>query len=52
MYKYKMSWTLKDGSRMTNQIYTGEAVSRQLIALEEWGAIDIKVELMTEEETK
>lgn len=43
-YKFKMSWTTKDGTRVADQIYTAEAVSGQLVQLESWEATDIKVE--------
>ena len=44
MYRYKLSWTTADGSRVTNQFYTADAVSKQLLALESWGAYAITVE--------
>lgn len=46
--KYEMSWTLKDGTRIENQIYTAENVSNQLIALESWGATDIEMKSISE----
>lgn len=41
--KYEMSWTLKDGTRIENQIYTAENISKQLLTLESWGATDIVI---------
>ena len=46
-YRYLMSWTLADGTRVTNQVFTGEAVSRILVELENWGAKDIELKLET-----
>ena len=39
--KYEMSWTQKDGTRVTGQIFTAEHISGMLKQLEEWGATDI-----------
>ena len=47
--KYLMSWTLKDGTRVENQLYTAEAISRQLAALEEWGATNIEIKSVKSE---
>lgn len=41
MKKYLMAWTLKDGRRIADQIYTAESISNHLKNLEEWGAYDI-----------
>ena len=46
-YRYLMSWTLADGTRVINQVFTGEAVSRILAELEKWGAKDIELKLET-----
>ena len=46
-YRYLMSWTLVDGTRVTNQVFTGEAVSRILAELENWQAKDIELKLET-----
>ena len=44
---YKMSWTLADGRRVENQLFTAEAVSGKLLELESWRARDIKLEMVT-----
>lgn len=41
---YKMAWTLADGTRVTDQIYTADAVSNQLKNLESWGAYAVVIE--------
>lgn len=46
-YRYLMSWTLANGTRVTDQVFTGEAVSRILAELENWGAKDIELKLET-----
>lgn len=42
--KYRMEWTLKDGTRVTDQLFTAETVSDMLMNLESWGATDITLE--------
>ena len=50
MYKYEMSWTTKDGTKVEHQVFTGETVARVLKDLEQWEATDIELKLMTVEE--
>ena len=47
MAMYKMSWTLADGRKVENQLFTAEAVSGKLLELESWRARDIKLEMVT-----
>lgn len=39
--KYEMSWTQKDGKRIEGQVYTAEYITQHLLNLEKWGATDI-----------
>lgn len=52
MYKYEMSWTTKDGTKIEHQIFTAEKAGKMLKDLEEWKATDIRLKLMTVEEKK
>lgn len=49
-YRYLMSWTLADGTRVTDQVFTGETISKILAELESWGAKDIELKMDTEKE--
>lgn len=46
MYKYEMSWTTKDGTKIEHQVFTSDAVARVLKDLEEWKATDIELKLI------
>ena len=39
--KYIAAWTLKDGTKVENQIYTADGITNLLRNLESWGATDI-----------
>lgn len=41
--KYIAAWTLKNGTRVENQIYTANAISNLLHNLELWGATNIVI---------
>lgn len=41
--RYICSWTLKDSTKVKNQIYTAESIPRLLENLEEWKATDINI---------
>lgn len=41
--KYSMEWTEKGGTRVKNQLFTAEYVSRKLQELEAWGCTNIRI---------
>lgn len=41
--KYTMSYTQKDGTKVINQIFTAENITRKLIELESYGATNIEI---------
>lgn len=41
--KYELSYTQKDGARVSGQIYTAEHISSMLAELESWGATNIVI---------
>lgn len=50
MYKYYLSWTNKDGSKVDKQIFTSEHVSHKLQELEQSKCASIKIEQIEKEE--
>ena len=50
MYKYYLSWTNKDGSKVDKQLFTAEHISHKLIELERSRCTSIKVEQLSEDE--
>ena len=46
--KYRVSYVIKDGTRIENQIYTAEHITKLLLNLEAWGCTNIVIESFTE----
>ena len=48
MSHYKISYTQRNGERVSNQIFTADKVSDYLVWLDKWGCYDVVAEQVKE----